>query len=71
MAIKIETIIAILPNGAMGLKMVAGNTKDATETELKLLEELKPIFHELALKELIDRGFKPAINFSSKDKTHH
>ncbi|HBY9741596.1 TPA: hypothetical protein MJA79_18930 [Klebsiella pneumoniae] len=71
MAIKIETIIAILPSGAMGLKMVAGNTKDATETELKLLEELKPTFQELAQKELIDRGFKPAINFPSKDKTHH
>ncbi|EPA6640202.1 hypothetical protein ACTVPA_19150 [Serratia bockelmannii] len=71
MAIKIETIIAILPNGAMGLKMVAGNTKDATETELKLLEELKPVFQQMALKELMDRGFKPAINLPNKGKIHH
>ncbi len=71
MAIKIESIITILPNGSMSLQMVAANTKDAAEVELKLLEELKPVFHEMALKALIDRGFKPAINFSSKGKTHH
>ena len=71
MAIKIESIITILPNGAMSLQMVEAKTKDATEVELKLLEELKPTFQELAQKELIDRGFKPAINFPSKDKTHH
>ncbi|AYJ94890.1 hypothetical protein D1220_23005 [Klebsiella pneumoniae] len=71
MAIKIESIITILPNGAMSLQMVEAKTKDATEVELKLLEELKPAFQKMALKELIDRGFKPAINFPSKDKTHH
>lgn len=71
MAIKIESIITILPNGSMSLQMVAANTKDATEVELKLLEELKPVFREMALKELIERGFKPAINFSNKGNSHH
>lgn len=56
MAISIETIIAIMPDGKMCLQMVAGNTQDATELELKLLEELKPVFQEVALKELAIRG---------------
>ncbi|SQC23513.1 Uncharacterised protein [Klebsiella pneumoniae] len=46
MAIKIESIITILPNGAMSLQMVEAKTKDATEVELKLLEELKPAFQK-------------------------
>lgn len=71
MSIKIESIITILPNGAMSLQMVEAKRKDATEVELKLLEELKPAFQKMALKELIDRGFKPAINFNGKDNTHH
>ena len=63
MAIKIEILIALTPEGFIYCKMTGANTTDASESELATLESLKPVVNESVLNKLKQSGYRVAADY--------